>query len=265
LGSWGSGPIFDGSWGSGGGFTFPSLFGLEFSIVGGDNILLFLGGGFVFLFFLLFDFFLVSVEEEIWHDAPLFASAQASSKSLDFSGQKPVNKTDTVGGLVVARDADIDVLDWGVSVAQRNDWNVDVAGLSDGLVVNSWIGDDDQPWLSEPVLGVIGETTWGESTVHGGSLDELGTFQRSSLSHIFGGNDADIGWVVDGGDDSGGQVDLFPHLLDVENVVTGGGPLEHVLVHLVVAVGATLMHLGGEDFPGIVSFELEGGDSVRHF
>lgn len=132
-------------------------------------------------------------------------------------------------------------------------------------MVNSWIGDDDQSWFSETSLRVIGETTWGESTVHGGSLDELGAFQRSSLSHIFGGNDANVGWVVDGGDDSGGQVDLFPHLLDVENVVTGGGPFEHVLVHLVVAVGATLVHLGGEDFPGIVGFELEGGDSVRHF
>jgi len=184
---------------------------------------------------------------------------------LDFSGQKPVDETDTVGGLVVARDADIDVLDWGISVTKRNDWDVDVTGLSDGLVVNGWIGDDDQSWFSEAGLRVIGKTTWGESPVHGGSLDELGAFQRSSLSHVFRGNDADIGWVVDGGDDSGGQVDLFPHLLDVKNVVTGSGSFENVVVHLVVAVGATLVHFGGEDFPGIVGFELEGGDSVRHF
>jgi len=167
-----------------------------------------------------------------------------------------------VRGLVVARDADIDVLDWGVSVAEGNNWDVDVTGFSHGLVVDSWIGDDDQSWFPEPGLRVIGETTWGESTVHGGSLDELGAFQGSPLAHIFGGNDADVGWVVDGGDDSGGQVDLFPHLLDVENVVTGCGSFEHVLVHLVVAVGATLVHFGGEDFPGIVGFELEGGDSV---
>jgi len=170
-----------------------------------------------------------------------------------------------VRGFVVAWDADIDVLDRGVRVAESDNWDVDVTSLSDGLVIDGWIGDDDQSWFPETVLGVIREATWGESSVHRGSLDELGALDGGSLSNILGGNDADIGGVVDGGDDSGGQGDFFPHLGDVENVGTGAGPLEHVLVHLVVAVIGTEVHLGGQDFSGIVSFELEGANSVRHF
>jgi hypothetical protein len=147
-----------------------------------------------------------------------------------------------MGGFVVAWDADIDVFDWRVGIAKGDNWDVDITSLSDSLVINSWIGNDNQSWFPETGLGVIGETTWGESTVHRGSLNELGAFDGGSLSNIFGGNDANIGGVIDGGDDSSGESDLLPHLGDVENVGTGAGPFEHVLVHLVVAVIATEVH-----------------------
>lgn len=65
-----------------------------------------------------------------------------------------------MGGLVVAWDADINVLDGGVGVAKADNWDVDVAGLSDGLVVDGWVGDDDESWLSEAGLRMIGEATW---------------------------------------------------------------------------------------------------------
>jgi len=266
LSSWLSGPVFGLTGGVVSLFAVPVLFALEVFVgISGNGVVLLVSGGFLFVFFLFFDFIWVSVEEEIWHDVPFFGSAEGSLQSLDFSGQKPVSQTNTVGGFVVARNADIDVFDWRIGIAQGNDWDVDVASFSDGLVVDSWIGDDDQSWLSVAGLGVIGKATWGESAVHGGSFDELGAFDGGSLTNIFGRNNADIFWVVDGGDDSGGEGDFFPHLGDVENMSTAGSSFPNVLVHLVVAVVASQMHFGGEDFPGIVGFEFKGADSVGHF
>jgi len=266
LSGWLSGPVFGlASWVVSL-FTIPVLFALVvFGGVSGDGIVLFVGGGFLFVFFLFFDFIWVSVEEEIWHDVPFFGSAEASLQSLDFSGQEPVSQTNTVSGFVVAWNANIDVFDWRIGIAQRNDWDVDVASFSDGLVVDGWIGDDDQSWFSETGLRVIGKATWGESAVHGGSFQEFGAFDGGSLTNIFRRNDANVFWVIDGGDDSGGEDDFFPHFRDVENMGTTGSSFPDVLVHLVVAVVASQMHFGGEDFPGIVGFEFKGADSVGHF
>merc|ERR1712045_629769 len=80
------------------------LFALEVFVgISGNGVVLLVSGGFLFVFFLFFDFIWVSVEEEIWHDVPFFRSAEGSLQSLDFSGQKPVSQTNTVGGFVVAR------------------------------------------------------------------------------------------------------------------------------------------------------------------
>lgn len=51
--------------------------------------------------------------------------------------------------LVVGGDCDVDEVGGGVSVAEGDDWDVDVAGLLDGLGVGAGIGDDNQAGLLE--------------------------------------------------------------------------------------------------------------------
>lgn len=154
-----------------------------------------------------------------------------------FSSQKPVDKTDGLWGSVVAWDRDVDVFQQGVAIAEGNNWDVDVAGLSDGLVVDGWIGNDDQSWFSVARLGVIGKGTWTKSAVDRGGTNKFGELEDGSLTEIFAGDEANVFRVFDGGDDSGGEHDLFPHFVDVEDVSTRGFfSFENVLGHLVVAV-----------------------------
>jgi hypothetical protein len=183
----------------------------------------------------------------------------------NFSGQKPVNQTNSLWRSVVAWNDDIDVFQESIAIAKGNNWDVDVAGFSDGLVVNGWIGDDDQSWFSVARLGVIGEGTWAESAVDGRSTEEFGEFENGSLTEVFSRNEADIFWVFYGGDDSSGEADFFPHFDNVENVSSGGFfSFEDILSHLVVAVGVTKVSLGSEQFSGIAGVEFEAFDSVRH-
>lgn len=217
-------------------------------------------------FFLFFDFFLVSVEEQVWHDTPFLVSVQFSSQVKNFSGQEPVDKTNGLWGSVVAWDTDIDVFQGGVAINKRDYWDVDVAGFSDGLVVNGWVGDDDESWFSVARLGVIGEGTWAESAVDGGSAKEFSEFENGSLTLLFSRNEADIFGIFDGGDDSGGELDFLPHSADIEHVGAGGFvSFEDVLGHLVVAVGATKMSFRSEQLSGIAGVEFHAFVSVGHF
>lgn len=60
-------------------------------------------------------------------------------------------------GLVVGWDGNIDELQRRVGIAESDDWNVDVAGLSDSLVVDSGVGNDNESGLLEGSGNVIGE------------------------------------------------------------------------------------------------------------
>lgn len=60
-------------------------------------------------------------------------------------------------GLVVGGDGNIDELQRRVGIAESDDWDVDVAGLSDSLVVDSGVGDDDESGLLEGSGNVICE------------------------------------------------------------------------------------------------------------
>ncbi len=65
---------------------------------------------------------------------------------------------------VVAWDGQIDASQWVVGVDERDDWDVDVRGLGDGLVVSDRVGDNDQTRLLEGTLDLIGERAWSETT-----------------------------------------------------------------------------------------------------
>ena len=139
----------------------------------------------------------------------------------NFSGQEPVHEADGLWGSVVAWNGNVDVFQWRIAIGQGNDWDVNVAGLSDGLVIGFLVGDDNEFWFFVAGLGVIGEGTWRESAVDGRSAEECSKFQDSSLTVVFAGNEANVFWVFDGGDDSGGQLKFLPHLVEVEYVGTG--------------------------------------------
>jgi hypothetical protein len=91
-----------------------------------------------------------------------------------------------VSRLGVAWDGDVDVLQWTVGVAESDDRDVDVGSLSDGLVIRQWVGDDQQAWFTESLLGLIGERTRGETTGDWGGSGVLGELQDGALSEWTG-------------------------------------------------------------------------------
>lgn len=52
-------------------------------------------------------------------------------------------------GLVVGGDGNIDVVEGRVGITEGDNGDVDVGSLSDSLVINSGVGDDDQTGLLE--------------------------------------------------------------------------------------------------------------------
>ena len=76
-----------------------------------------------------------------------------------------------MGALVVAGDGDIDELGGRVDIAEGDDGDVSVASLGDGLVVSSGVGDDQESWLAEGSLDLIGEGSWSESSSHWAAVD----------------------------------------------------------------------------------------------
>ena len=112
--------------------------------------------------------------------------------------------------LVVCWNGYIDELGGGVGVAEGDDRDVDVRGLFDGLGVGTWVGYDDQTRFLEGARDVIGEVSGGEATSDGDGTGMGGEFQNGSLPVGAGGDDADIGWVVDRSDDAGCEDDFLP-------------------------------------------------------
>jgi hypothetical protein len=60
-------------------------------------------------------------------------AADLATEAEHLAGEEPPHETDSVGGLGVARDGDVDVLHGRVSVAEGDDGDVDVRRLGDGL------------------------------------------------------------------------------------------------------------------------------------
>ena len=79
-----------------------------------------------------------------------------------------------MGGLVVAGDGDVDELGGRVNVAERNDGDVGVASLGDGLMVGPGVGDDQQTRLAEGGLDLISEGSWSETSGNGAAANVPG-------------------------------------------------------------------------------------------
>jgi hypothetical protein len=150
-------------------------------------------------------------EVEIDHDIPGgLAVVDGTAETEDLTGKHPPDETDGVTALVVGGDGNIDELGRGVSVAEGNDRDVDIAGLLDGLGVGAGVGDDDQTGLLERTGDVVGEGAGGEATGNGLGTGVGGELQDGALAVGTSGDDADVAGVVDSGDDPGGKGDLLP-------------------------------------------------------
>ena len=112
--------------------------------------------------------------------------------------------------LVVGGDGNIDEIGRRISVAKGNDWDIDVAGLLDGLGVSARVGDDDEAGFLERPGNVVGEVTGGETTSNGSSTGVSGELQDGTLAIGTSRDDTDVGGVVNGGDNTGGQDNLLP-------------------------------------------------------
>ena len=112
--------------------------------------------------------------------------------------------------LVVCGNGYIDVLGWRVGIAKRNDGNVDIGSFLNSLGVGSGVGNDDETRLLEGASDVVGEVTRSETTGNSDSPSVSSELEDSSLTVGTGGDDTNIGRVVDGGDDSCCEDDFLP-------------------------------------------------------
>ena len=105
--------------------------------------------------------------------------------------------------LVVGGDGDVDEFGGGIGVAEGDDGDVDVGGFFDGLGVGPRVRDDDQTRFLEGTGDVVGEIPGGEAPGDGDGARMRGEFEDGALAVGAGGDDGDVGWVVDCGDDAG--------------------------------------------------------------
>lgn len=150
-------------------------------------------------------------EVQIGHDVPRSLAAEdGTAETEDLTGQQPPDGTDGVATLVVGGDGNVDVLGGRVGVGEGNDGDVDVAGLLDGLGIGTGVGDDDQTGLLERAGDVVGEATGGEASSDGGGAGVGGELEDGTLTVGTGRDDANVGRVLDGGDDTGSEDNLLP-------------------------------------------------------
>lgn len=120
--------------------------------------------------------------------------------------------------LVVGRDGNVDVVEGRVGVADGNDRDVDVRRLTDGLVVDARVGDDNQARLLERAGDVVGEVARGEAAGDGLRASVGRKLEDGTVAVRAGRDDADVVRVLDRGDDTRGEDNLLPGLANVDDV-----------------------------------------------
>jgi len=180
--------------------------------------------------------------------------------------------------LVVRRDRHIHVLGRAVGVAERDDGDVDVGSLLDGLRVGARVRDNDNAGFLEGARNVVGEVTGREATGDGGGASVGGKFEDGALAVGAGGDDGDVGGVVDGDEDAGCEDDLLPvnavlvwlgggwvwcgvgvpSLADVDHVDAVGPGLPQVWLHVHLQVLAADVALRGQQHLNVLRRGVEG-------
>eukprot|EP01084_Bolivina_argentea_P164314 285673_1 len=195
---------------------------------------------------LLEGLFGVTVEEEVNLDLPRDGTGDGTAQTEDLTGQQPVHHTDGVLTAVVARDGDVNVLQRRVGIAKGDHRDVDQAGLVKGLVIGTGIGDDEDTGLDELGVDLVGEGTGDEAAALVGGAGVLGVLEDGTLTEQTHGADGDISGVLDGDDDTGGEHQLLPGGVEVDDVDTVLGAASGVAAHLVAAVLGTEVDVAGQ-------------------
>ena len=90
----------------------------------------------------------VAVEEEVDHDVPGVGGGDGAAHLEHHAREEVVEAADGVLGLVVGGDGDVDELERGVGVAERDGGEVHVRGLGDGLVIGPGVGEHEHAGLA---------------------------------------------------------------------------------------------------------------------
>lgn len=202
----------------------------------------------------------VTVEEHVGHNAEV-----TTLEAEDGAAEQPPEETNRVTATDVTGDGDVDELEGRVRVGERDARNVDVRSLTDGLVVDTGVGDNDDTGLLERTGDVVGEGTGGESASDGGGTGLSGELENGTVTVLATGDDTDVGGVLDGGEDTGGENDLLPGLADVEKVDTVSTTLVDVRSHLLVGVLGADVGLGGEEEGDVLLGGVESSRDLGHF
>jgi hypothetical protein len=131
-------------------------------------------------------------------------------------------------------------------------------------MIGTWIADDQQSRLAESLLNLIRERSWRESSSDGRSANMRSELENGALSIRPSRNDADVGWIFDGGDCTGGQQDLFPRPFQVDDKDTIGFPFVHVLFHLEIDIPGANVRLADQKFHYVVLTQLQRVAISRH-
>ena len=86
-------------------------------------------------------------------------TGNGTTKSQNFTGQKPPHESNGLVSLVVARNSDIDKPGWGINIGESNDGDIGIRCLSDGLMISSWVSYYQKTGFLECRLDLIGQGT----------------------------------------------------------------------------------------------------------
>lgn len=202
----------------------------------------------------------VTVEEHVGHDRKVTAL-----DAKDGAAEEPPEETNRVTATNVTGDGNVDELEGRVRVGERDARDVDVRGLTNGLVVDTGVGDNDHTGLLEGTGDVVGEGAGGESASDGSSTGLGGELEDGTLTVLATRDDTDVGRVLDGSKDTGSEDDLLPGLADVEKVDTVRTTLVDVRSHLLVGVLGADVSLGGEEEGDVLLGGVESSRDLGHF
>eukprot|EP01084_Bolivina_argentea_P215638 366140_1 len=127
-------------------------------------------------------------------------------------------------------------------------------------MVGAGVGDDEDAGLHELSLDLVGERTGDESVGEEVGTDVLGELEGGALAEQAGGADADVLGVLDGDEDAGGEDQLLPGHVEVEDVDAILGAAEDVVLHRVAAVLGAEVHVGGKH---LLHVALRGAEHLR--
>lgn len=114
--------------------------------------------------------------------------------------------------LVVGWDSNVDEFGGRISIAEGDDWDVDVGSLLDRLSVGARIRHDDETWLFEGAGDVVGEVSGSETPCDGDSAGVCGKLEDSTLTVRARRYDTNIGGVVHSCNNAGCEDEFLPAL-----------------------------------------------------